>query len=197
MNSGENIKNALKVIYKTYENIQKLMEYTTTIVVGKTDYISAAPKFLRKKSDNDIKGWLLNDFILLFQNVKGEDCRSGNGWKNDPVYVMEICLGEKDNENLPLIYTSKFEYFNLNNWDEGCSPANHWAFYYPLRNEDHMNFVTKDDYKVITPKNEKCSNTYWGLKKITSKSVSLFDITADNLLEKIFGEFDNLAKLDL
>lgn len=69
------------------------MEYTKTIAEEKTDYINSVPKFLRRKSDNATEAWLLNDFILLFQNAKNEDCESENGWKNAPVFVMEICLG--------------------------------------------------------------------------------------------------------
>ncbi len=197
MNSGENIKNALKVIYKTYENVEKLMEYTKTIAAEKTHYISSVPKFLRRKSDNDTEAWLLNDFILLFQNSKSEDCESGNGWKNDSVFVFEICLGEKGSENMPLVFISRFDYFKINEWSEGCSPANHWAFYYPLRNEDYMDFDIKGGYKIATPRNDKSSKTYWGLKKIISKSISLLDITADNLQDKVFGEFDRLAELEL
>lgn len=197
MNSGENIKNALKVIYQTYDNVQKLMEYTKTIAEEKTDYINSVPKFLRRKSDNATEAWLLNDFILLFQNAKNEDCESENGWKNAPVFVMEICLGEKESNNTPLLFLSKFEYFNINEWSEGCSPANHWAFYYPLRNEGYMDFQIKDDYKIVIPKNDKISKTYWGLKRAITKTISLFDITADNLKEKVFDEFDRLSNLDI
>lgn len=196
MNSNENIKNALKVIYKTYENVEKLMEYCKTIAAEKTDYINSVPKFLRRKSDNDTEAWLLNDFILLFQNKNNEECESGNGWRNGPVYVLEICLGEKGSDNFPTLYISKFEYAYINEWSEGCSPANHWAFYYPLRNESYMDYETKGNYKVATPKNEKNSKTYWGLKKVTSKSIDLLEVTSGNLQERVFGEFDRLASLE-
>ncbi len=196
MNSDENIKNALKVIFKTYENVEKLLEYCKTIAVEKTDYISSVPKFLRRKSDNDTEAWLLSDFILLFQNKYNEECDSGNGWRNGPLFVLEVCLGEKGSDNIPLLYISKFEYSNLNEWNEGCSPANHWAFYYPLRNEDYMDYKIDSQYKVATPKNEKSSKSYWGLKKVTSKSIRLLEVTSDNLQEKIFGEFDKLAELN-
>lgn len=196
MNSSENIKNALKVIFKTYENVEKLMEYSKAIAAEKTDYTSSVPKFLRKKSDNDTEAWLLNDFILLFQNKNNEECESCNGWRNGPLYVLEICLGEKRNDNIPLLYLSKFEYNSINEWSEGCSPANHWAFYYPLRNKDYLDYEMKGEYKVATPKNEKGSKAYWGLKKVTSKTIGLLEVTSDNLQEKIFGEFDKLAELE-
>lgn len=196
MNSSENIKNALKVLFNTYDNVEKMMEYSKTIAAEKTNYVSSVSKFLRRKSDNDTEVWLLNDFILLFQNKNSEECVSGNGWRNDAVYVLEICLGEKKNDNIPLVYLSKFEYTNINEWSEGCSPANHWVFYFPLRNEGYMNFTTKDGYKISIPKNEKCSKTYWGLKKVTTKTIDLMEITSENLQEKIFGEFDKLTNFE-
>lgn len=196
MNSSENIKNALNVIFKTYENVEKLMEYSKTIASERTSYISSVPRFLRRKSDNDTEAWLINDFILLFQNRNNEECESGNGWINGPLYVSEICLGEKGKDNIPLLYISKFEYNNINEWSEGCSPANHWVFYYPLRNGDYMNYETRGDYKIATPKNDKSSKTYWGLKKVTTRTIDLLEVTSDNLQEKIFGEFDKLAGME-
>jgi len=70
MNSGENIKNALKVIYQTYDNVQKLMEYTKTIAEEKTDYINSVPKFLRRKSDNATEAWLLMISFYSFRMQK-------------------------------------------------------------------------------------------------------------------------------
>ena len=195
MNSGENIKNSLQVIFKTYENIQKLIEYCKTVADEKTNYSSAGPKFLRKKSDVDTEGWLISDFILLFQDKNGTDFENGNGWKNDPIYVMEICLGEKGKENLPSIYLSKFEYSNMDAWGIGSSPAEHWRFYHPLRREDLMNFTKMGEYNVSTPKNDRSSKAYWSLKKIVTKTISLFDVSANNVQEKIFDEFDVLSRI--
>lgn len=195
MNSRENVKNALQVLFKTYDNVEKLMEYCKIVAAEKTNYVTSVPKFLRRKSDNDTVAWLLNDFILLFQNGNDGECESENGWRKGPIYVLEICLGEKGSENLPIIYLSKFEYHDLNSWSEGCSPANHWAFYFPLRYDQYMDFTIEGEYKIATPKNEKSSKTYWGLKKITTKSIDLFEVTSENLEEKIFGEFDKLADL--
>lgn len=197
MTSSENIRNALHVMYKTYENIEKLMEYTKIVSQEKTDYRVSFPKFLRYKSDNDIAAWLMNDFILIFQNNKDNNCESENGWKDAPIYAMEIYLGDKDYEedDLPAIYLSKFEYYDINSWKEGFSPAYYWIFYYPLSNSNYMNFNSYNDINIATPQNEKASKTYWGLKKVTTKKLDLFDVTSENLAEKIFGTFDELAKL--
>lgn len=198
MNSGKNIKNALHVLYKTYENLEKLMDYTKIVSQEKTDYILSSNKFLRpSKSDIYTTAWLLNDFILLFQNKKDKDCESKNGWKDAPVYVMEIYLGNEKyvEEDIPAIYLSKFEYNDINDLSEGCSPTNHWGFYWPLRNSEYMNFDYMDDKSIAIPKNEKASKTYWDLKKVTTKKLDLFEVTSENLREKIFGTFDELAKI--
>lgn len=197
MNSAENIRNALHIVYKTYENVEKLMQYTKVVSREKTDYCASVEKFLRRKSDNDTTAWLLNDFILIFQNSKDHDCKSENGWKDAPVYVMEIYLGDEEyaEDDFPAIYLSKFEYADMNSWSEGCSPANHWVFYYPLRYSDYMNFSITDDLTIAIPKNEKASKTYWGLKKVTTKKLDLFEVTSGNLEEKIFGAFDELARI--
>jgi len=197
MNSSENIQNALNVMYKTYENVEKLMEYTKVISQEKTDYRTSVSKFLRRKSDNDTTAWLLNDFILLFQNSFDGNCESENGWKDAPVYAMEIYLGDVDyvKDDIPAIYLSKFEYNDIDTWSEGCSPANHWVFYYPLRNSNYMNFNYIDNLTIAIPQNEKVSKTYWGLKKVTTKKLDLFEVTSENLQEKIFGSFDELSKL--
>jgi hypothetical protein len=197
MNSSENIRNALQVIYKTYENVQKLMDYAKIVAVEKTDYVLSSPKFLRRKSDNDTSAWLINDFILLFQNDKDPDCESGNGWRDGAIYAIEIYLGDEDNEpeNLPAINLSKFEYQNINSWSERCSPANHWVFYYPLWNLSYMDFEEANGYSIAVPKNDSASKTYWGLKKVTTKTIDLFDVTSDNLQELIFGSFDKLYEM--
>lgn len=195
MNSGKNIKNALSVLYNTYDNIQKLMEYCKAVAKEETNYEPSEERFLRYKSDNDCSGWLLSDFILLFQNKHSPNCESENGWKNDAVYVLEICLGEKHSINLPTIYLSKFDYGReyINKWSRGCSPAQYWAFYNPLRNKSEFDFTNFENYIRSKPKDDKTSISYLGLKQVTIKKIDLMSITSDNLKEMIFDEFDRLA----
>jgi hypothetical protein len=196
MNSSENIRNAIQVLYKTYENVQKLMDYTRIVAQEKTDYRLAAPKALRWKSDNETNGWLINDFILLFQNSTDLDCESKNGWKEAPVYAMEIFLGSEDDEGLPCIYLSKFEYNDINSWNEGCSPANHWAFFWPLRDENNMDFACQGDYWIGKPINEKYSSKHWGLKRITYENFDLMALNSENLKQMVFDRFDLLREMD-
>lgn len=163
----------------------------------KTDYVSVVNKFLRYKSDNAFSGWYINDFILLFQRKDSNPFE--NGWYNSPIYVMEIELYDKDltleqAQHLPCVHLSKFEYNDIESWLEGCSPTNHWRFYYPLRNKDVMNITIDDnDLLTATVRNKAIADKdYWGLKTIKSKKVRLMEINADNVIEKVFNTFDSL-----
>lgn len=194
MNSTNNVHNAFHVVYKTYENINKLMDYTATTASEKSHYVSVVDKFLRYKSDNDFAGWFIKNFILIFQDKNHNEFE--NEWRDGPLYVMEIELYGKDldvSNQLPCIRLSKFVYGDIQSWSKGCSPANHWRFYFPLRNKEIMNIKTEGDYSYIVPYNQESSDrNYWGVKEIVSKKISLMDVTADNVVEKIFHTFDSL-----
>lgn len=195
MSSSKNIKNALAVMYKTYENIDKLINFCKAVAGEKTDYINPTEKLLRRKSDVLNSYWLINDFILLFQNKNDEECESGNGWLNGCIYVMEICIGEKDKDDLPTVYLSKFDYKDINSISGGRSPADYWVYYWPIRRADLMNITNENGYRISKPKNDKNSKTYSGVKKVTTSEFPLTDLTAENVQEKIFDEFDRLSKV--
>lgn len=197
MNSTDNIKNAFHVVNKTYENIHKLMDYTKTIAPDRSHYVSVVDKFLRYKSDNDFSGWFIKDFILLFQ--KSEHHEFENEWRDGPLYVMEIELYDEELESnehfTPCLHLSKFTYEegSLQNWGKGCSPANHWVFYYPLRKKELMTIQSEGDITHVTPIDQDSSDRYyWGVREIVSKRIPLTDVTAENVVEKIFGTFDTL-----
>lgn len=187
MSSSENIKNAFNVVNKTYENINKMMNYCKTTADEGNEYDVAVSKFLRFKSDNEFDGWLINDFILLFQSKDNEKLE--NEWRDGPVYVLDIDLNYNDT---PKVHISKFEYKHIENWSKGCSPANHWRFYWPIRNINEVDFTKIENYKVCIPKKNRedvTDNTYWGIKRAVSFTEELTDINAENIKEKIFNRF--------
>jgi hypothetical protein len=191
MNSSKNIRNAFMVVHKTYENVNKLMEYCKTIVAEKSNYINVIDKFLRYKSDNDYSGWYIKDFIILFQ--RKSDIELENEWRDGPIYVMEIELYSDNSEQIPTVYLSKFDYYEIGSWSKGCSPANHWRFYYPLRNKEIMDIQINEEMTMATPKTKELGDKYyWGLIKASYIQLPLTDINADNVEEKIFGGFDKL-----
>lgn len=197
MNSTDNVRSAFHVVYKTYENIHKLMDYTKTIASAESNYINVVDKFLRYKSDNEFSGWLIRDFILIFQKQKHQQLE--NEWRDGPLYVMEIELYDRETEmdstHLPCIHLSKFIYKNgdIQDWDKGCSPTNHWVFFDPLHNKQTMRIKIENNCSILTPINQDYSvRNYWGVEKIVSKQIPLMDVTADNVVEKIFATFDSL-----
>lgn len=196
MNSGENISNAVHVLYKTYENVNKLMEYCK-IIAGDAGYSCMNSKFLRWKSDNEYKGWLVRDFILLFQ--KDSDELLDNQWHDGAVFVMEVQLADENDEQVePMVYLSKFIYKDIKTWTEGCSVSSHWIFYWPLCNEREFLFEdTDDDCTISKPKDQKIADKYWGLEKTIHLGVELTTITVDNVKEKIFGNFDKLEGIEI
>lgn len=197
MNTGENIRNAVLVLSKTYESVKKLMDHCKAMGEDQ-GYVAAADKFLRWKSDNNYRGWLLNSFILVFQKSTDPECPSGNEWREGPVYTAEIYLGgEEDPDALPMLCVSKFEYEDVNSWAKGCSPTEHWGFYQPVHKEYGASFQVREVDAGITaarPKTEKISETYWGLKQVTTRRFPLTEVTGDTLRDVVFGTFDELAE---
>lgn len=56
-----------------------------------------------------------------------------------------------------------------------------------------MNIQKEGDNLYSTPKNQEDSDRYyWGVKKVTSKRISLTEVTGENVVEKVFGVFDGL-----
>ncbi|MGG0656921.1 hypothetical protein [Rummeliibacillus pycnus] len=85
-----------------------------------------------------------------------------------------------------------FEYNDIQNWSIGCSPSNHWRFYYPLRNPDIMDIQEDGGFLHIEAQDQEASDRYyWGVQSITIKRIPLTQVTADNVVEGIFGTFDN------
>jgi len=190
--NDENIKNALHVMYRTYENIEKLMAYCCK-VSEEAGYSLAVPHFLRWKSNTIYSGWLTNVFILLFQREDDSACKSGNGWKDGPIYAVEICLGlDKDDSYYPSMFVSKFEYENINLWSKGCSRSSYWQMHNPVHFSHTMDIEQSEPVRIAKPNSQENSKAYWGLEKVTTIKTPLSDITADNLREKIFGAFDKL-----
>ncbi|HBI02431.1 MAG TPA: hypothetical protein DDY49_00180, partial [Paenibacillaceae bacterium] len=79
-NIGANIRNAVKVLQQTYENINRL--FNTMDTVGSEEgYLSITPRFLRWKSDVEPSGWFIKDFIKLYQRDEDPELDNDSGLK--------------------------------------------------------------------------------------------------------------------
>lgn len=195
MNTAENIRNALQVLYKTYENVNYLMS-DCRAAAEDCGYFNASDKFLRVKSDRNTNAWLLNDFILLFQQVSDPDCPSGNGWKEGPLYTLEICLGVADDaEQLPTLFLSAFHYTTLDDWRAGCSPAEHWGFFDPVHQNGPFLVRQEGAYRIAQPATKTVQENYWDLVQVITRQIPLLEVTAENMRQQIFGTFDTLRTI--
>lgn len=65
---GENIHNAFVVVFKTLQEIEKLIGKCRTELDTKKYYMPAE-RFMRYSSDQTWEGWIYWSFILLFQRL--------------------------------------------------------------------------------------------------------------------------------
>ena len=191
--TGKNIGKAFEVVYKTYENVQKLLSFLKSQSEEKGEYVCCSEKILCWSSDQSIWGWAYHSFILVFQNAKNTELE--NGWRDGSLYIAEINLVQDDE---PLFNIARFDYADVENWSsDPITKGNHWIFNHPLHDTGKLVSynVSEDgyDYDGIVVNEEKADKTYWGIRRVVGTSFPLTDITAENAYEKVFGGFDELA----
>lgn len=190
MKQGEKIFNAFALVNKTHEKVSQLMEYCKILAVEKKEYDLISPKFLRYRSDVDYWGWNMTQMFLLFQDTQDELLESG--WRNGPVYVLDILLYDPDEcfeSNEPRLEMAKFEYEDIKNFSPGVSSASYDYFYHPLYNLDYDEL---EDGTLIAEMPEEMSQRYWGVKRVVCKVSLLEDVNSENAYDIIFGAFKEL-----
>lgn len=199
MNSGKNINNAFKVVFKTLQSVQELMECCTVNYDDKKYYLPFE-RFLRYSSDQSWDGWIYWSFILVFQRKADGDIMKENDWIDAPLYAVEINLDSDTNEEEPQIFIAKMEYNDLKTWSKGISPGSHDKLYNPIHEVKYFDGTDKENkYRIITPKVEaieKVNKNFWGFKKAVIKSIPLVQVTEENYLDIIFGSIEELATID-
>ena len=190
MNLGENIHNAFEVVNKTHENVNNLIEFCKLMVNEKKEFDLMSPKFLRYKSDSDYWGWNTRQLFLLFQDMQDEVLE--NGWRDGPIYVLEILLYdpyECFETNEPRLELAKFEYEDIKNLPTGVSPSNYYCFTHPLYDLDYEEL---EDGTLVADMPEEFTQRYWGVKRVVCKVELLVDVNNENAYDKIFGAFKYL-----
>lgn len=193
MNLGENIFNAFEVVNKTHENVQKLIDFCRIMATERKEFDLMSPKFLRYKSDSDYWGWNTTQMFLLFQDVQDELFE--NGWRDGPIYVLEIILYDPDScfeTNEPRLEMAKFEYEDIKNWGSGISPADYYGFTHPLYDVDYEEI---EDGILVAEMPEEITQKYWGVKRVVCKVSLLVDVNYENAYDIIFGAFKRLKAI--
>lgn len=169
---GANISLSVKVLRDTYKNINLL--FNEMDIIGKEQgFISLNPKFLRWKSDSYEDGWLLSNFIKVYQ-MEGDSAGNENvpDLKDGDVFVVEIDL--EGEEEYPEITLSRFQY-DLTKWERMPAISDHWLFHDPYRLENH--FDIEESEQIWSSKTKaKSIHRYWGLKRAIGKSVPLVSV---------------------
>ena len=191
MNSGENIFNAFEVIKKTHESINKFITYCESIAPG-SGFIKVPQRFLRYNSDPNPWGWSYSNIVQLFQ--KETDNEFGeHGWRDGPIYVLEINLYTPDFYDIPMVNISKYEYIDITSIAGPCGAGYIGIFVDPMFDNKKLEPPKKKnereyDRKVVNTDERK----WWSLNRIVGFSIPLTDITSKNANEIIFDGFKSL-----
>ena len=180
----DNIRNAMKVVRKTHENVQKLMTYCKNLSKqtgsGYRELL-ADKDYLRHLSRDDYLSWTIGSFILLF--AKDDD--------DVTIYGVEIDLdGAK-------VRAIKYVYGGAIDSDKYISPSDHWKYAHPLRDDRKFELEAAGAFIKSMPKSADISRKYSGLKYALFVEFPLSEIKFGNVREKIFGTFDKLHFLSL
>lgn len=192
MSLGENIFNAFEVVNKTHENVYKLIEFCRVMTTEREEFDLMSPKFLRYKSDSDYWGWNTRRMVLLFQDTQDEMLE--NGWRDGPVYVLEIVLYDPDaceffGADEPMLEMAKFEYEDIESLPTSVSPAYCYYFTHPLYDPEYSEL---GDEIFVAEMPEEITQRYWGVKRVVCKIFPLVDVNYENAYDVIFGTFKSL-----
>lgn len=163
------------------------MEFCRVMAAERKEFDLMSPKFLRYKSDSDYWGWNTNQMFLLFQDTQDELLE--NGWRDGPIYVLEILLYDPDGyfeTNEPRLEMAKFEYENIKNFSPGVSPASYYCFSHPLYDWDYEEM---EDGILVGEMPGESTQKYWGVKRVVCKVSLLVDVNYENAYDVIFGAF--------
>jgi hypothetical protein len=190
-NQGENISRSVSVLRETYTNLNLL--FSEMDMIGKEQgFLPLTSKFLRWKSDSNEEGWLISNFIKVYQ-LDGES--AGNelvpDLRDGAVFVVEIELvGE---EEYPEITLSRFQY-DLLQWERMPAISDHWLFHNPYRLENHFIIEGVEDIWRSKTK-EKSSKKYWGLQQAIGKVIPLTTVyDSETIRTQIFQLFYELPE---
>lgn len=196
MNSGKNIHNAFQVVFKTLQNVEKLISKCKA-ELDDSKYYMPTEKFMRYSSDTSWEGWIYWSFILLFQRKEDGNIIRKNGWIDAPIYAVEINL-DSDTCDEPEIIIAKMEFEGIRTWSAGCSSSNHSLFYSAIHGSELYEQECLNGIISLKAKRgyeKEAANRFWGFRRSQIKIHKLVDVTQKNYKDIIFGSIEELSKL--
>lgn len=195
MSSGENIHNAFQIVFKTLQNVEKLISKCKA-ELDDSRYYMPTERFMRYNSDTNWEGWIYWSFILLFQRKADGSILENNGWIDAPIYAVEINL-DSDTCDEPEIIIAKMQFDGIRTWSAGCSSSNHGLFYAAIHGSELYEQEYDNGIITITAKKgyeEEVANRFWGFKSSRIIIKKLVDVTQKNYKDIIFGSIEELSK---
>jgi len=198
----KNIANAFKIVYKTYENAQKLMSFLRG-AANSHHYrcLTDNPLTWSQTSNlnNDHYGWAYGRFVMIFQKNKKEN---NNNLHENSLFVFCLNLGyfhsdfereiEEDNE-IAKIYLARFDYGKSKLPEEPYRNRDLWMYDRPILWNSIMDYSIEAEYSYGT---READENYGGLEQVIKCFVPLSDIkSSDDAKKMIFGKYDELQNL--
>ncbi len=189
---GQNISNAYKVMCSTYESVDKLLVEIDAIAIRRGFTPLTKSSFLRWRSDKEVTGWLIGDFIKLYKKLANFD---EGDLLHGPVYSIGVSLWEKDAP--PQIIVAKFLYDLKETPKKRSDVKSHQRFNWPVSNEQNFKIETfKENWFCSTPKSDKVRKSFWGLDMVLFSKIPLLDVqSAEDAETVIFALLEDLVNL--
>ena len=189
-NVGQNITNSVHVLKETYRNLNSLfIELDRN--AEELGYIPITSKFLRWKSDSHYQGWMTSNFIKLYQLKTDPPSPAFSDLRDGYLFGVEV---ELEGEEHPLVSIIRYS-FDYNDWPRMPTPADHWIFYGPFREERCFDITEHPTYWHSTPLKD-VKNRYWGLKEAIAIEIPLVSIQSqEDIKGKVFNKFEVLTNL--
>lgn len=188
-----NIFNAFQVVRQSNNNLAKLFKDLDE-EAGKLGYVSliqGTPGFLRYRSETDVWGWVVSNFIKAYRKKGGGNHGDAGPASYLEIYGIEVSFEDEHGSNLRIL---KYEYDKNDGTQEYLPVNSHWQFYWPTRSNNDFLIepsTANDGVSTSVPKNDVVSTKYRWLKEVRWKSRDLVGIKHADL-KGLVMEFDEV-----
>jgi hypothetical protein len=181
--NGENITSAVTVLKETYRSLNTLFHEMDRIA-EEEGFISLTPKFLRWKSDSDSDGWLMNNFIKLYQVEGNSIVPHLPELQDGDLFGVEVDL---DGDEYPQIALTRYT-FDYTFWTRMPATSDHWIFYQPFREDNSFEIDESNGIWKSKPY-ARSIKKYWGIQRAISRSIPLLIVnSSESVRSEIFGQ---------
>lgn len=134
---------------------------------------------------------MTSNFIKLYQLKTDPPLPNFSDLRDGYLFGVEV---ELEGEEYPLVSISRYSY-DYDEWPRMPSPADHWIFYGPFREERFFDIKKHPTHWHSKPLKD-VKKRYWGLKEVVAIELPLLSITSqDDIRQRVFNNFEVLTKI--